>query len=135
MLAKDDESDSSGSESSGSDHADGGSDSSGDNSGDANGGSDNSGSGSGNSGSGSGTLGTRSDQDNAREAVTSGKAMPLYDALRRLGTRYPGRVINIDLQSEGRRLVYRFKVKGEDGNVRKVLMDAKTGKFRGIFGF
>ena len=41
----------------------------------------------------------------------------------------------MNLGESGKRLVYWFKVKSSDGNVRKVVMDAKTGKIRGLFGF
>lgn len=103
-------------------------------------GSDNSGSGSGgddddNSGSGSGNSGKNSEHDRAMKAVSSGRAMSLEDAMKRLGGKYSGRVIDVSLGKEGKRLVYRFKVKSDQGVVRKVIMDAATGDIRGIFGF
>ena len=115
-------------------------DSSGSNSGS---GSSNSGSGSdssddsggGNSGSGSHNSGKYRDQYQAREEVKSGNAMPLEAALKKLRARYPGKVISVNLGEQGARLCYWFKVKSEDGNVRKVVMDAKTGAIRGLFGF
>ena len=115
-------------------------DSSGSNSGS---GSSNSGSGSdssddsggGNSGSGSHNSGKYRDQYQAREEVKSGNALPLEEALKKLRARYPGKVISVNLGEQGARLCYWFKVKSEDGNVRKVVMDAKTGAIRGLFGF
>ena len=107
-------------------------------------GSSNSGSGSGsgssddngsNSGSGSHNSGKYRDQYQAREEVKSGNAMPLEAALKKLRARFPGRVISVNLGEQGARLCYWFKVKSEDGNVRKVVMDAKTGAIRGLFGF
>lgn len=101
-------------------------------------GDDNSGGGNsnnGNSGSGSQNSGKYKDQYGARDAVKSGNAIPLEDALQKLGAQYPGRVISVNLGDSGSRLCYWFKVKSEDGNVRKVVMDAKTGKIRGLFGF
>ncbi len=89
----------------------------------------------GNSGSGSSGSGKKSEQDRARNAVAAGRAMPLEEALKRLRERYSGRVIDVDLRSEGKRLVYRFKVKSGGGVVRKVTMDAATGQIRGFFGY
>jgi hypothetical protein len=124
---------------------DGGSDNSGSGSDNSGSGSDNSGSGNddgkeddsggGNSGSGSGHSGKYLDQYQAREAVKSGNAMPLEDALKRLRARYPGKVIAVSMGEAELRLCYWFKVKSGDGNVRKIVMDAKTGAIRGLFGF
>jgi uncharacterized membrane protein YkoI len=133
-FAKDGESGSdgggSGSSGSGSDDSGGGDDG---DSGDDNSGGGNSNSG--NSGSGSQNSGKYKDQYGAQDAVKSGKAIPLEDALKKLRANYPGRVISVNLGDSGSRLCYWFKVKSDDGNVRKVVMDAKTGKIRGLFGF
>ena len=122
--AKDGGSDNSGSGSSnsGSGSTNSGSDSSGDDSSD-------------NSGSGSHNSGKYKDQYDARKAVSSGYAMSLEAALGKLRAKYPGKVISVNLGEAGSRLVYWFKVKSSDGNVRKVVMDAKTGEIRGLFGF
>ena len=126
--AKDDGSDNSGSGSSnsGSGSTNSGSDGSGD---------DGAGDGSDSSGSGSHNSGKYKDQYDARKAVSSGYAMSLEAALGKLRTQYPGKVISVNLGEAGSRLVYWFKVKSSDGNVRKVVMDAKTGEIRGLFGF
>ena len=94
-------------------------------------------SGSGNSGSGNDAKNQNGelDQNGALAAVASGEAMALELALKKLGQRIPGRVIDVKLRIESSRLVYRFKVKTADGLVRKVVMDAKSGKFRTIFGY
>jgi uncharacterized membrane protein YkoI len=88
-----------------------------------------------NSGSGSSNSGKKSEQDRALSAVSTGRAMPLEDAIKRLRRTYSGRVIDVALRKDGNRLVYRFKVKTDSGFVRKVTMDAATGQIRGIFGF
>ena len=116
---------------SGSDNSGSGSDSSGS---DDSGGDDASGDG-GNSGSGSHNSGKYKDQYGAREAVSSGRAIALEQALKKLRARYPGKVISVNLGESGGRLLYWFKVKSGDGSVRKVVMDAKTGRIRGLFGF
>ena len=92
-------------------------------------------SGGGNSGSGSQNSGKYKDQYGAQKAVSDGKAISLETALKKLRVRYPGKVISVNLGEAGGRLLYWFKVKTSDGTVRKVVMDAKTGKIRGLFGF
>jgi hypothetical protein len=119
---------------SGSSNSGSGSDSSGDGGDDGSDGGD-SGDDGGDSGSGSGNSGKKSEQDRALNAVSDGRAMPLGEALKRLNSKYSGRVIDVALRKEGRRLVYRFKVKSDTGFVRKVVMDAATGEFRGFLGF
>lgn len=88
-----------------------------------------------NSGSGSQNSVKNGDQYEARKAVSSGEAISLQAALRKLRVRYPGKVISVNLGASDSRLVYWFKVKSSDGNVRRVVMDAKTGRIRGLFGF
>jgi uncharacterized membrane protein YkoI len=123
----------SGSDGSGSDNSGSGSDSSGsDDDDDSDSGDDNGG---GNSGPGSANSGKYKDQYGAQDAVKSGSAISLEEALKKLHTRYPGKVISVNLGESGNRLVYWFKVKSSDGNVRKVVMDAKTGRIRSLFGF
>jgi Peptidase propeptide and YPEB domain len=130
-FAKDGESGSGGG---GSGSSDGGSgDSGGGDSGDDNSGGGNSNND--NSGSGSKNSGKYKDQYGAQDAVKSGDAIPLKQALQKLGTRYPGKVISVNLGEWDSRLCYWFKVKSDDGNVRKVVMDAKTGRIRSLFGF
>jgi hypothetical protein len=85
--------------------------------------------------SGSGNSGKKSEQDRARHAVSTGNAMPLKDALKRLREKQSGKVIDVALRKEGKRFVYSFKVKSESGSVRRVTMDAATGEIRGFLGF
>jgi uncharacterized membrane protein YkoI len=61
--------------------------------------------------------------------------MSLEEAMKRLRKKYSGRVIDVALRKEGKRLVYRFKVKSDSGAVRKVTMDAATGELRGFLGY
>ena len=70
----------------------------------------------------------------AGSVIRSGKALPLREALERLEERYDGRVINVELQQRSGRLVYRFKLREDDGKVRTVSMDAASGRFLSLFG-
>lgn len=101
---------------------------------------DNSGPGGGDDGddddnSGSGRRGRQRDEERAKELVKSGKAMPLRAAMDRVSKEHRGRVIDAKLKKSSGRLVYEFKVLSASGNVRKVRMDAVTGRFSGFLGF
>jgi uncharacterized membrane protein YkoI len=105
-------------------------------SGDSDGGSDSSGhDNNGSSHNGSGEDHSRIDQDEALRAVKGGEIMSLKEALGKVGDKYKGKVIEIDIERTVKRDVYSMKVRMEDGTIRKVRMDARTGKFAGLFGF
>ncbi|MDR3438651.1 PepSY domain-containing protein [Telmatospirillum sp.] len=69
-----------------------------------------------------------SDHDVARRALEAGQILPLRDILTRVGTAFPGQMIDTDLETEGGRLVYEIKVLTSDGRVLKLLYDARTGE-------
>lgn len=135
-------SDDGGSDDGGSD--DGGADDSSDDSGSGGSGSDNGGAasssrsattGGGDDGDSRGSNGFRRgalDQSDALRAVQNGMAMPFRTALKKVASEYGGSVIDVTLQSTGRRLEYRFKLRTDRGTVRTVRMDARTGRFLGL---
>ena len=52
---------------------------------------------------------------------------PLSAVLRRIGQRYPGRALDAQLNQRADPPVYRVKWLGDDGKVREVTADARTG--------
>jgi uncharacterized membrane protein YkoI len=84
----------------------------------------------GNSGKGSRQL----DPDKIREAVKSGRAMPLSQALNIVSQAGLGRVIDVKLVEKGNKLNYRFKVITRVGRVKSISMDAKGGGVPKFFG-
>ena len=52
---------------------------------------------------------------------------PLGRVLRRIEERYPGRALDAELIEREQAPVYRIKWLGEDGKVREVTADARTG--------
>ena len=79
--------------------------------------------------------GRRKDQDDILDAVKKGKVISLEKAMKSLQSRYSGRVIDAKLRGNGEDLVYSFKLKSTDGKVRRVEMDARTGKLLNFLGF
>ena len=89
----------------------------------------------GSSGSSGKSGGSSLTQSEASSAVRHGKAIPLRDALALFAKRYDGRVIDVQLQDRNRRLVYRIKFRDDNGRVRRVSMDARSGRFLNFLGF
>lgn len=54
--------------------------------------------------------------------------MPLAQVLKRIEARFPGRALNVRLRKDDEQPVYRVKWLGEDGKVREVTADARSGK-------
>ncbi len=69
-------------------------------------------------------------QDDAREAVESGKFRPLREVLAQVKSQYRGRVIDVQLVDA----IYRIKLLGRRGRVRFVLVDARLGRVFGVDG-
>lgn len=69
----------------------------------------------------------RSDQNDAREGVRSGRIQPLGAVLRRVHARYPGQLLDAQLVDAGGRPIYLIKLMTRDGNVGIVSADAATG--------
>ena len=66
--------------------------------------------------------------DSARKAVESGEIRSLKDILRGVRGRVDGQVLDTQLDETGRGYVYRVKVLGDDGRVRVLMIDARSGE-------
>lgn len=69
-----------------------------------------------------------SEQDSAREAVKSGEIRSLKDILRGVRRQVDGQVLDTQLEESGGGYVYRVKVLGNDGRVRVLMIDGRSGK-------
>ncbi|MDZ5650063.1 PepSY domain-containing protein [Nitrospirillum sp. BR 11828] len=70
---------------------------------------------------------TDQDQDRARAAVEQGRALPLRTILDRAAERFPGQLLEAELEEEHGRLVYEIKLLMDGGRVVKLHYDARTG--------
>lgn len=84
----------------------------------------------GNSGSG-----RRSDQERARDGVEKGRILALKDVLRLVDEDKFGAVIAVDLRRYDNAEVYRLRTRDQQGTIRNLRINARTGKFMNIFGF
>ena len=57
---------------------------------------------------------------------------PLGQVLRQIGARYPGRALGAELTGREGNPTYRIKWLGEDGTVREVTADARTGRILAV---
>jgi hypothetical protein len=75
------------------------------------------------------------DQENAREAVTQGRVLPLKTVLAGIDADRYGTVIAVDLRRYKGEEVYRLKTRDGLGVIHELRINAQTGKFMNIFGF
>ncbi len=68
------------------------------------------------------------DHDKARDAVSSGQAQPLDSILPQVRARYPGRLLDAKLTRSGGKYRYVIKILGKNGKVRRVTVDARSGR-------
>jgi len=128
-FAKDGDGGGDGSGSSGSGN-DGGGDDGDNHGGDDDGGDDDGKDGAGSHDASGGSYGPN-DSDRARDAVRSGQIMPLKTMLRKIdATRY-GRIIDIRLSRSQSRDVYQLKLRDNNGAIRTLRVDARSGSLLG----
>jgi len=62
-----------------------------------------------------------------RHLLASGEILPLEDILKNVRQTFPGRILEVELEKEDYHIVYEIEILGDDGIVREVHMDAKSG--------
>lgn len=65
--------------------------------------------------------------DRARRAVSRGEILPMDEVLRRLRDHVDGELVGVELEREGERWLYEFKLVDTTGRVREVYVDAENG--------
>lgn len=83
---------------------------------------------SGSSGNRDGSSGRGDDHEDVRAAVKRGEILSLREILSRSGVEKRGRVIDIELRSIQRKNVYVITLRRPDGSIRRVRVDAVSGK-------
>jgi len=72
-------------------------------------------------------AGWRQQQDEARDAVRRGRHVPLGRVLEQLRRRAPGRQLDVGLEAQGGRSVYRVRWAAADGRRIDYIVDAESG--------
>jgi uncharacterized membrane protein YkoI len=80
------------------------------------------------------TASRASPESHRRSAVVAQAegVQPLGQVLRRIEERYPGRALDAELIEREQAPIYRIKWLGEDGKVREITADARTGRILGV---
>jgi len=73
---------------------------------------------------------TRADDDHveARRLLDSGEILPLEVILNNVRRKFPGRILDVELEREDDQVAYEVEILGEDGVVTEIYINAKTGK-------
>ncbi|MGL4404530.1 MAG: PepSY domain-containing protein [Notoacmeibacter sp.] len=79
--------------------------------------------------------GSEIDQEDARKAIKSGEAMALRNAIKRARDHSKGRIIDVELTRSSGKFIYVFTVVETSGHIKRLKMDAVSGKFAGMLGF
>lgn len=77
-----------------------------------------------------GTMACADDHDHerARTLLEKGEILPLAEIIRQTTARFPGKVLDVDLEEEDGKIVYEIEFLGEDGVVREMDVDARSGR-------
>ena len=64
----------------------------------------------------------------ARRLLESGDILPLEIILKDVRQIFPGKVLEVELEKEDQQIVYELEVLGDDGVIKEIYINAKTGK-------
>ncbi|MDT8282766.1 MAG: PepSY domain-containing protein [Gammaproteobacteria bacterium] len=67
------------------------------------------------------------DHVEARRLLEAGEILPLESILKKVRERFPGKIIEIKLETEENEVAYEVELLGYDGVVLEVYINAKTG--------
>lgn len=68
------------------------------------------------------------DQNTARDSYKSNKVLPYNQLKRRAERTFGGRVVGQDVVSRGNRVIYKFKILRQNGQVISAQLDGETGR-------
>ena len=70
---------------------------------------------------------SQSEHDAVRDALRRGDVLPLAKVLAIAAQHVPGDVVKVELEQEEHVLIYEIKVLTQNGRVREIEIDARTG--------
>lgn len=71
------------------------------------------------------------DAETVREWVEAGEVLPLEKLLARHRERIPGRLLDLEVEREHGRIVYKLEVVDKQGQVHEIYLDAQSGEWLG----
>lgn len=73
-------------------------------------------------------LAGRNDHEKALSAMEAGEIKPLGEILRVLSLKQPGKVLEVELELKSGQWIYEIKMIQDDGVVREIKVNAKSGE-------
>ncbi|MDW6024784.1 PepSY domain-containing protein [Mesorhizobium sp. BAC0120] len=70
--------------------------------------------------------------ERARRGAESGEFLPLAEIVAGVRERYPGEIVETELESEGSRPYYEFHILLEGGHLIEVKVDARNGRYMAL---
>ena len=64
----------------------------------------------------------------ARRLLDSGEILPLEVILKKVRQIFPGKVLEVELEKEDQQLAYEIEILGDNGVIKEIYINAKTGK-------
>jgi len=83
---------------------------------------------------GESTVRAGANPEQVRAATESGKIKPLSQILDVVRKRVPGKVLDVQVDNDGKPWLYRIKIRGQKGDVTSVTVNAETGQIMKIKG-
>jgi uncharacterized membrane protein YkoI len=73
------------------------------------------------------TAQAEGDHDETKRLLKSENILSLEVILEKLRPRYPGKILEVELERKSNHIVYEVEIVGDDGIVHELYIDAKTG--------
>ena len=68
------------------------------------------------------------DHERARELLEQGKILSLSEIMEQTSDRFPGKVLEVELEEEDGLIVYKIEFLGEHDTVMEMIVDARNGE-------
>ena len=68
------------------------------------------------------------DHERARELLEQGKILSLSEIMEQTSDRFPGKVLEVELEEEDGLIVYKIEFLGEHDTVMEMIIDARSGE-------
>lgn len=69
-----------------------------------------------------------SDYDTARQLRESGEILPLETILKKLEKSHPGKVLEVEMESEHGKVLYEIELLDKQGKVWEIMLDPRSGE-------
>jgi len=68
------------------------------------------------------------DHDRARTLLEQGEILSLTEIMKQANSRFPGKVLEVELEEKHGDIVYEVEYLGQDGVIMEMIIDARSGR-------